>query len=48
MAPFNASIEIARAQAELAKAADDVASGRFDHAIEHYGKAWKKAEQATH
>ena len=38
--------KLAQAQNELAKAAADLASGRFDHAIEHYGKAWKKAEKA--
>jgi hypothetical protein len=40
--------KLAQAQHELAKAADEVASGHFDHAIEHYRKAWKKAEKATH
>ena len=39
---------IAQAQRELARAADEVASGRFDDAIKHYRKAWKKAEKATH
>ena len=38
--------KLAQAQHELAKAADDAAAGRFDHAIEHYRKAWKKAEKA--
>ena len=38
--------KIAQAQSQLAKAAADLASGRFDHAIKHYGKAWKKAESA--
>ena len=40
--------KIAHAQQELAKAADEAAKGRFDHAIEHYRKAWKNAERAMH
>jgi photosystem II stability/assembly factor-like uncharacterized protein len=38
--------KIAQAQQELAKAADEVAAGNFDNAIEHYRNAWKKAEDA--
>jgi len=38
--------ELERARHELAKATDEAANGRFDHAIEHYRRAWKSAERA--
>ena len=37
---------IADAQAQLARAARDVARGRFDSAIGHYEKAWEDALDA--
>ncbi len=38
--------KIAEAQGELAKAADELSKGHFDHAIDHYKAAWTKAVQA--
>jgi hypothetical protein len=38
--------KLEHARHELAKAADEAAKGRFDHAVEHYRRAWKIAERA--
>jgi len=38
--------KIAQAQIEMLKAAAELAHHNYDDAIEHYGKAWERAEQA--
>ena len=40
--------QIAEAQRELGKASGELARAHFDQAIEHYGHAWHKAEEAVH
>jgi hypothetical protein len=42
------SQELQLAQEELAKAADDVASGLFGHAIKHYRKRGRTLKKAMH
>ena len=39
--------KIAESQNELLKAADEIAKLHFDHAIDHYKAAWKKAREAV-
>lgn len=39
--------KITQAQNEMALAASEAAAGRYDHAIDHYKAAWKRAQDAV-
>lgn len=40
------SQDMIQAQAEMAKASGEIGKGQFSAGIEHYGNAWKHAEDA--
>jgi hypothetical protein len=37
---------LAEAEQQMQKAAEEVANGHLPEAIEHYGRAWKKAQRS--